>query len=94
MCLYRRVSAYWLICLEDLKSLSVVDDRANLNCFFVFVVTEPDLKKKKIPCLTQIGHLSDCQRLVVKWSGYDSCVEYLARFYLIKLVEKVVIGIQ
>jgi len=28
-CFYRRVSTYWLICLEDLQSLSAIDNRAS-----------------------------------------------------------------
>jgi hypothetical protein len=44
-----------------------------LDYLFVFVVTEPDLKKKSPTILTPIGHLFGCQILVVKWSGYGMC---------------------
>jgi hypothetical protein len=70
----------WLICFEDLQLSVLLMTDQNLDYLFIFDRT----RFKKNP---QLFLLLSGISLVVKWSGYDSCVEYLSRIYLIKLVE-------
>jgi len=62
----------------------ILMSKRTLDYLFIFVVTESNFKKFPI-VLTSVGNIFGCQILVARWSGFDSCVKYLSRLYLIKI---------